>query len=88
MNIFQNIFHRLCLLGTGCDMFYHDVAAAKCYFMPHNRMKNVYHLKDVLEETNLLTDTTFVLNCATPQENVIKNSNHFTNTLSGRLEDV
>ena len=64
-------------------MFHLDKATGKCYFMPHSRMKNVFHLNDVIEETNVATDTTFVLNCAIPQKNIIKNSNHFTNTLQG-----
>ena len=68
-------------------MFYVDKAAKKCFFMPHNRMKNVYHLKDVIEETNPANDTTYILNCATPQENIVKNSNHFTNTLLGKQKN-
>ena len=76
-------YYRHCLLGSGCDAFHLDKTTKNCYIMPHNRMKNVHDFRDIMEESTSSNDTVFVLNCMTPQENVAKNNEAFTNTLSG-----
>ena len=70
-------------------MFYLDTALTntegKCYLMPHNRMKNQFHLMNIIEETNSASDTTYILNCDTPQENILKSSDPYLNTLIGTM---
>ena len=73
-------------------MFYLDTALTntdgKCYFMPHNRMKNQFHLMNIIEETNAANDTTYILNCDVPQENILKSSDPYLNTLIGTMRII
>ena len=38
---------------------------------------------DIIEETNSASDTTYILNCDVPQENILKSSDPYLNTLIG-----
>ena len=35
---------------------------------------------DIIEETNSASDTTYILNCDVPQENILKSSDPYLNT--------
>ena len=48
-------------------------------------MKNQFHLMNIIEETNSADDTTYILNCDTPQENILKSSDPYLNTLIGTM---
>ena len=78
-------------MGSGCDMFYFNFATTDCYFMPHNPVKGVQNLNDVLTrsmltadlQSDVLQEAVFVLSCAAPQENVLKNSEFYRRTTEG-----
>ena len=64
-------------------MFTLDQSDKKCYMMPHNRMRNVHHPHKVFEHSEDLDDHLYVLQCTNSQENILKNNEAFTHTLSG-----
>ena len=76
---------RHCLLGTGCDMFQIDTSSApqlKCTFFANTPMKTMVNLyKYIRYRPQSLSDVQiYILHCSIPQENVVKNSDFFTQT--------
>ena len=43
---------------------------------------------NIIEETNSASDTTYILNCDTPQENILKSSDPYLNTLIGTMHII
>ena len=85
LNILINI-NRNCLLGSACDMFVLDQNSTNCYMMPHKRVKNAKNPNQIIEQPGS-TDNhmyhMYILQCTTSQENILKNNEAFTQTLSG-----
>ena len=75
--------YRHCLLGSACDMFVLDQTSKKCYMMPHNRLKNAQNPNQLIEQSGSPDTHMYILQCTTSQENILKNNEAFTNTLSG-----
>ena len=73
---------RLCLLGSGCDMFqyYNKV----CSFMPHNPLKG-QNLFRVLTQDPSNLQSIFVLECSVAQENIIYNNDLATQSYEGKI---
>ena len=47
--------NRRCLMGSGCDMFSYNYATKMCKLMPHNPIKGVQNLIDILARPADLT---------------------------------
>ena len=72
---------RRCLLAAGCDMVHVDKSL--CKFMPHNLIKGVQNIHKVIQKTGKATDQLYILDCSTPQENILSNSDAFTHSNFG-----
>ena len=70
-------------MGTACDMFSYDHVTKTCDFMPHNPVKGVQNLRDIVQKASVETKSVTILNCATPQENLLKNNAFFTHSYYG-----
>ena len=51
--------------------------------MPHNRLKNAQNPNQLIEQSGSPDTHMYILQCTTSQENILKNNEAFTNTLSG-----
>ena len=85
VDLISIIEFRHCLLGTGCDMFQIDTSSApqlKCTFFANTPMKTMVNLyKYIRYRPQTLSDVQiYILHCSIPQENVVKNSDFFTQT--------
>ena len=56
--------------------------------MPHNRLKNAQNPNQVIQQSGSADEHMYILNCATPQENILRNNEAFTHTLSGTQNEI
>lgn len=86
--IMQCIFERLCLLTRACDMFQYNPVTTQCTFFP-NQQKKFLNLHDiVLPPSSPSPESVYVLHCSTPMENLLINSDPFTNSRERKIHMI
>ena len=79
-------FNRLCKVSSGCDVFHYRKDNGNCRFSPNNptkgRINLVHNYQGILKRPfpNEVEELIFFLDCSTPQENILRNSDFFTHT--------
>ena len=73
-------------MSSGCDVFHYKKSDGKCRFSPNNptkgRINLVQNYQGILKRSSLadIDELIYFLDCSTPQENILRNSDFFTHT--------
>ena len=71
------------MLGTNCDMFEYN--QGNCKFFSHMSMKDQNLFKVISKDTSGNPNSMYVLQCATPYDNVLKNNDPYSQSYDGKL---
>ncbi len=79
---------RLCMHGSGCDMFEYDHATKDCSFYPHLALKSRMFPDVTTVEADPAVDVAvYVLRCSTSQENVLDGNEFITQDVRRRRKN-
>ena len=73
-------------MSSGCDVFQYRKSNGKCLFSPNNptkgRINLVQNYQGILKKSfpEHVDELIYFLDCSTPQENILRNSDFFTHT--------
>ena len=71
-------------MSSGCDVFHYSKNNGQCRFSPNNAMKNKFNpinkYQSIVKKPIASEELIYFLDCATPQENILRNSDFFTHT--------
>ena len=71
-------------MSAGCDVFHYSKGSGHCAFSPNNAIKNrinpINKYQSILKKQMTSDELVYLLDCSTPQENILVNSDFFTHT--------